>query len=258
MNDPDVVPEKLKSPISYKILLLIFAFGIGIYFVINTLGEENSSNLIFVLSVALAAAVSAASLTVSKRYWSTQVFGRSYLALGLGYASYAIAEVIYYTLDIILEVEAYPSVADIFFFMLYPLALIHLILNVKFFVHKFSSKQLLILGIIPIVFVISYGVISFQELEEANFDFYYGIIFIIGASLILSFAVVGATIFKQGLLGVAWLLLVVGILLNAIADVWYYVLEIFGEYFNAHPVTVVWYVSNLMMIYALYKHQKVI
>ena len=97
-----------------------------------------------------------------------------------------------------------------------------------------------------------------SALEEANFDFYYGIIFIIGASLILSFAVVGATIFKQGLLGIAWLLLVVGILLNAIADVWYYVLEIFGEYFNAHPVTVVWYVSNLMMIYALYKHQKVI
>ena len=258
MNDPDVVPEKLKSPISYKILLLILAFGIGIYVIINTLGEENSSNLIFILSVSLAASVSAASLTVSKRYWSTQVFGRSYLALGLGYASYAIAEVIYYTLDIILEVEAYPSVADIFFFMLYPLALIHLILNVKFFIHKFSTKQLFILGIIPIIFVTTYGVISFQELEEANFDFYYGIIFIIGASLILSFAVVGATIFKQGLLGVAWLLLVIGILLNAIADVWYYNLELFGAYYNEHPVTVLWYVSNLIMIYALYKHQKVI
>ncbi len=99
---------------------------------------------------------------------------------------------------------------------------------------------------------------SFLELDEPNFDYFYGIIFIAGASTTLGFAILGAKIFRQGAIGVAWLLLVIGILINAIGDVWYYHLEIFGEYFDAHPVTVIWYVSNLLMIYALYKHQKVL
>jgi len=45
-------------------------------------------------------------------------------------------------------------------------------------------------------------------------------------------------------------------MINTAGDVWYYHLEIFGEYFDAHPVTVAWFVANMIMIYALYKHIK--
>ena len=93
---------------------------------------------------------------------------------------------------------------------------------------------------------------------ELNFDFYYGFIFVTGASLTLSFTIVGAVIFRQGVLGIIWLLLVLGLMINAAGDIWYYHLEIFGSYYDAHPVTVVWYVSNLFIIYALYKHLKTV
>ena len=176
----------------------------------------------------------------------------------MGFLSYAIAEVLYYTFDLILGIEPYPSIADVFFFLLYPFALGHLLLNIKFFNTKVSSIQKIWLAAIPISFIVIYSFMSFLELDEPNFDYYYGIIFIAGSSTTLGFAILGAKIFQQGAIGVAWLLLVIGILINAIGDVWYYHLEIFGEYFDAHPVTVIWYVSNLLMIYALYKHQKVL
>ena len=91
---------------------------------------------------------------------------------------------------------------------------------------------------------------------ELNFDFYYGLIFVAGASTTLSFTIIGALTFREGVLGPIWFLLVIGLMINAAGDVWYYHLEIFGEYFDAHPVTVVWFVANLFMIYALYKHIK--
>lgn len=258
MAEPDVVPEKLKNPLNYKILILIFAIGAGIYFVIQNLSEDDAGSLIFILSVVIALSVSVYSFIVSKRYWGTAIFGKSYFALGLAYLSYALGEVLYYTFDLILGIDPYPSVADIFFFGLYPLTLIHLILNIRFFSAKLSTISKIWLPSIPIIFFVVYGAISFAEFEEANFDFYFGMIFVAATSIVLTTAILGASLFRQGLIGAAWLLLVVGILINALADLWYLELEIFGEYYDAHPVTVIWYVSNMLMIYALYKHQKVI
>lgn len=257
-DKPEVVPDKLENPIDYKIIILIFAAGVGIYFTINNLSEDDAGTLIFILSVGIAATVSIVSFIVSRRYWQTQVFGKAYFSLGVAFLSYAVAEILYYTFELILGIPGYPSVADIFFFALYPFALGHLIINIKFFITKFSLRSKLLIAVIPLVFVVTYAFASLAELEEPNFDFYYGIIFILGASTTLSFATFGVTVFRKGVLGVAWFLLVIGILINAIGDVWYYYLEIFGAYYDAHPVTVVWYVSNLMMIYALYKHQKII
>lgn len=258
MTQPDVVPEKIKNPISIRIILLILGVGVVIYAFLNILDEDTVGNLAFVLSVVIASAVAVSCFVVSKRYWGTAVFGKSYLALGLAYFSYALAEVLYYTFDLILGIEPYPSVADIFFFGLYPLTMIHLILNIRFFHAKLSKPSKIWLPLIPIVFLIVYGYISYTEFEEANFDFYYGMIFVAGSSITLSIALLGASVFRQGVLGIPWLLLVIGILMNAIGDLWYYHMEVFGEYYDAHPVTVVWYVSNLVMIYALYKHQKIL
>jgi hypothetical protein len=47
----------------------------------------------------------------------------------------------------------------------------------------------------------------------------------------------GAQIFRQTQLGVAWGLLLVGITLNTIADVPYYFIEINGAYERPHPIT---------------------
>ena len=258
MSEPDVVPDKLKNPISYAVIGIILAAGVGIYITLNILSEDIAGSMVFGLSVGIASAVAISSFIIAKRYWGTTIFGRSYLSLGLGFLSYAIAEVLYYTFDLILGIEPYPSIADVFFFLLYPFALGHLLLNIKFFNTKVTSIQKIWLAAIPISFIVIYSFMSFLELDEPNFDYYYGIIFIAGSSTTLGFAILGAKIFRQGAIGVAWLLLVIGILINAIGDVWYYHLEIFGEYFDAHPVTVIWYVSNLLMIYALYKHQKVL
>ncbi len=52
--------------------------------------------------------------------------------------------------------------------------------------------------------------------------------------MVLSYAILGASIFRKGVLGVAWLLLVVGILVSTVGDFWYYYLEVFEEYSDLH------------------------
>jgi hypothetical protein len=241
----------------YVIIGILILGGI-IHGVLILVPEDDVGVIAFGLSVLLAGVVAIFAFTVSKQN-DTGVLKKAYLSLGLGFTSYFIAEVLYYLFDLVLGLEAYPSLADIFFFALYPLTLGHLLLNIQFFNPGYTTFQKIWLPLIPAIALVAYVVMSLSLHDaELNFDFYYGFIFVAGASVTLSFTVLGATIFKQGTLGTVWLLLVIGLMLNAAGDVWYYQLEIFGEYFDAHPVTVVWYVANLFMIYALFKHLKTV
>ena len=206
-------------------------------------------SLISTLSVALTAFV------VAKRYKGSVVFGKAYFALGIANFSLFLAEVVY-TVYGFLELDPYPSIADIFFFSLYPFALIHLILNIRFFTPKFSALTKSWLFLFPASMIAVYTFFSLRVFEEPDFDFYYGIIFVSGSSVTMAFAVLGAKIFRKGTLGVAWLLLVLGILANTIGDVWYYYLETVGDYDLGHVVNLFWYVSYWFIVYALYKHKK--
>ncbi len=257
MDTPETVPEKISNPINPTIIVGILFLGVGIFIVMNLVSEEDADTIASIFSVALAGFVAILAFIVSKQN-ETGILAKSYFSLGLGFTSYVIAELLYYSL-VNVGIEAYPSIADVFFFAVYPFILIHILLNIRFFNSGFSKFQKTYVLVIPIIALAIYIMMSANVPDvELGFDFYYGVIFVIGASLTFSLSIVGAVIFKEGALGVVWFLLVIGLMINAAGDVWYYHLEIFGEYYDAHPVTVVWFVANLFIIYALVKHLKII
>jgi len=256
---PEVVPDKIKSSFDYKafvgIAILVISFHVGINYII-TGDDADTAVSIFSMFVPLSLAI--IGFSVVKKYKGTQVFGRAYLALSFGYLSIFFAEVTYAVYDIVYDIEPYPSIADVFFFMLYPLLLVYLFMNIKFFAPKLGVKSKLWIILMPIVVLVGYSILSTTEGEISvfEFDFYYGIVFVYAATLTLAVAVVGASIFKQGAIGKAWLILVIGILLNNLGDLWYYNLELFGEYDLIHPVNMFWYSGYLVVIYALIKHKR--
>ena len=261
---PDVVPDSLKNPINYKILVLIFSSVLifqSILFFIPESESEKYEFIISIISFVNPLATSIASFVIWRRYSGTLVFGKSYLFLGIAYFMVFAAEITYLIYDLVLYIDPYPSIADVFFFALYPFTLIHLILNIKFFKSEIIQKERKLLFIVPIFIIIAYVLSSMLSTsgkfeEFVSFDFFYGLIFTIGSAIILTFAILGAKIFKSGALGTVWFLLVIGILVNTIGDVWYYHLEIFGQYNLMHPVNIFWYSSYWLMVYALYRHKK--
>ena len=96
------------------------------------------------------------------------------------------------------------------------------------------------------------------EYEWENFDVSYGLIFVIGAAIVLAFAGIGASVFRNSILGKVWLLLAVGIFLSTVADVWYAYSEIFETFDASHPMNTVWVASFMLIGYALYKHKKIV
>jgi len=261
MTRPDVVPSKITSPLNYRILggiiIAVVSFHIFINYVVK---PDDSGVIISIISFINPLVVSIAGFVVAYRYRDSKIFGKAYLTIALAYFSIFLGEIIYLGYDIFLGIDPYPSIADLFFFVQYPLLLIHLVLNTRFFTPSFGKIAKTWLVALPLFLLLTYSGLSFIAMDGIilDFDFYYGAIFVTASAATLAFAVLGASIFREGVLGKAWLLLVFGILFNTIGDTWYYYLELFGQYDLQHIVNLFWYAGYWIVIYALYKHNKTI
>ena len=229
------VPAKLVNSINYKVLLLILGLVLGFQFYIMSIPETDADMATTVVSIVNPGIAAFASFWVARKYRESKVFGKSYLSLGLGLAMTVIGEFTYLYYQFVLDIEPYPSIADVFFFAMYPFLFYHLAKNIKFFKPKLGIATKIMIIVIPISIISVYSFLSYSESGEANFDYYYGFIFVTSSSIVLSAGILGARIFRQGVLGVAWLLLAIGIILTTVGDVWYYYLEVYNQYTINHP-----------------------
>ena len=278
MKDPgaEVVPEKLGSPINFKIIGVIAGIVLGFHFLVNNLAESDASlstsdALVSGFSLIIPISVSIFAFATSKRYSGALVYSKAYVMLGVAFLFMFFAELTYVLYEQVLDLDPYPSIADVFFFVFYPLIIAYLIINLKFFAPKISKSGLALIIGMPIIATLTYVyfIIApyaddtaltgglFEIIEDfGSFDFYYGIIFIAAASITLGLAIHTAKIFRGGLIGTAWLILVLGIILNLIGDTWYYYSEVTTGYSLTDPVNLCWYSAYLLILYALYKHKK--
>lgn len=258
-DKPDVVPEKLQSSIDPKILLLIL--GIVVTFQIYLYGAypnpDDASKLVDVISIINPLIASVVAFIVAKKYWGSKIFGKAYLVLAIGLTMNFLGETVYGIYDT-LGYDTNFGPMDILFYAFYPLVLTHLVLNIRFFKPKISLFTKIWVVAIPAAIISVYSILSFEKQGEANFTFYTGLIYVVMSSIILSGTLLGARVFKQGVLGKAWLVLLIGIILQTSGDVWYGYLDTFDQYTLTHPMNLLYYASYMVITYALYKHQKII
>lgn len=257
MNNRKLLSD-VRFSINPKIIGLIFLLVIG-FQILLYLGPDIDGFLVTDLfNLFGPLIVSVAGIFVSIKYGFSNIFGKSYFALGLAMLFLFMGEATYIYYENVLKEDPYPSFADGFYFMMYPLLMFHLQKNIRFFSDKPSTRAKILLAAVPVIITSSYVFFSLDGIEEGIFDFAYGLVFVIASSITASLAVYGGIVFRQNVLGTTWILLAVGIFLTTVADVWYYHFEIFGMYDYTHPINSIWIASYCFMTYALFKHLKAV
>ncbi|MEM3063958.1 MAG: histidine kinase [Candidatus Nitrosotenuis sp.] len=255
--EPTTVPDKLANKINFKIIILIVTLCVVFQLSLFLFDDESiREQAVYTVSIINPLAAAISSFIIAHRYKATKTFGKAYLALACGYLCSTIAEILYFVYEYLLNIDAYPSLADVFFFALYLFVLFHLIIYIRFFKPRISLKEFLWMTAISVTIASIYITLTVGMLQVSTFYFYYGLMFVLLPAIVLPFAILGAKVFKSGTVGTEWLILVIAIMTLTIGDVWYYHIEIFNGYSLFHPVNIFWYAGYWTIVYAMYKHQK--
>jgi hypothetical protein len=259
--------SKKSYGINYKVIGIIVALTIvdliyGLYYFEATHFEIKDGYY-----MAGIACVGIFGIMVAKKYHGSEMLGKAYLFLGLGFLAWFVADLGYYYQQFVLEIDPWPSPFDIGFHASYIFAILHLALNTRYFRPKWSKEMKAVIIIIPIIAVGSFTIIGIDAWgpyvdgdeytqDDFVFDLVYSNTFIIGISLTLAFAIVGASVFRHSVLKETWLLLAIGIFLWVATDSIYFYLETIEEFTHNHPINSGWTAAFMVIIYALYKHTK--
>lgn len=258
MADSTHKKQNIDTRLNYVALVIIgvisAGFQISLHLGIDDPEKFDIADVIYT-SGSLACAI--AAFLVSKRYSKTEIFGKAYFFLGLGFSLWFVGDLTYFYYSYVLEIDPYPSLADVFYFALYIPMIVHLIINTRYFKRKLNTSQKVMLIFLPVLIVGVFSYMNFLQIGDANFDYYYGLIFVAASSVTVSFAVIGASVFRHSILGVVWLLLAIGIAMVTLSDVWYYYTETFGVWDITHPTTTLYVTSYMVIVYALYRHQRI-
>ena len=260
MSGTDTI-TKIPTSINYKVIAIIAALSVvdivyNLYFFDGSYFDIKDG--IYLTGIA---GCGIASVLVARKYHGSKMLGRAYLFLGLGFFCWFIGDVGYYYQEYVLEIDPWPSPFDVGFIASYVFAILHLGLNTKYFKPKWSKEMKSVIIIVPIIAVSIFTYTAYNlwgEYDELVFDIVYSNLFVIGASLMLGLVIVGVSVFRASVLKATWLLLLVGILFWTVADSAYYYLETIEAYAHNSPIKTLWMTSFMLIIYALYKHHKVL
>lgn len=259
LKEDEVVPEKLPSVINYKIIIsLVVLSAVFHYSVIYLLDESSSDFITSVAPVVSTIVVAVVSFNVAYRYrgsaWT--VFFKSYIFLGIGFVTLVLGEITYGVYDLVFNIDAYPSIADVFYGLFHIFTILHLVVNVRNFATNVSAYKKIISILIAVGIIAGYVLLTISTTDELGFDFQYGLIFVTLNAVVMGLAVFGVLIFERSVLGKIWLALLVGIALMTSGDIWYYYLELIEGFDLSHPVNFIWYAGYWIMIYSLRSHKK--
>ena len=179
------------------------------------------------------------------------------MVLAVGMLCNAFAERIYYFLDQQGQVPS-PSIADWVWLAFYPLTFYYLAKNISFFKPKIGLPTKVIVALIPIVITGAYTVLEYGQDSSMGVTFFLGLAYVMGSSVTMSAAILGVLIFRQGTLGIPWLILALGLVFTTLGDNWYSYVDLYDQYTYSHPLNLLWYGGYLVIAYALYKHKKVL
>ena len=250
---------KQLNKIDYGIFAVIFV-SVILFAVFNPLVESDPNMIDFfeILEPVEYGIVGILAVTYARRFnWKVEIFSKSYLALGLGYLVIVPGMAAYYYFELYHPQEShFVTLAGILFTLFNPFVIYHLAANCHYFKRNFNMIEKTSLFLFPVIVVFFYSYLIFEINGTMDAESLASFPDLLLNPVAIIFAIIGIKTFKNSFLGISWMFIAVGVLLIEIADFGYVYLELFDLYTRDHPIQNLFHISNMLIIYGLYKHFK--
>lgn len=247
--------EKLQS----QKYLLISLVATGLAFLIaESIGKETAdlfTNLIF---VPVPASVMILSGILIKRNGLTGSHGKAWIIFTIFSVLWFVAEQVWLVNELVYKEKPFPSSADFFYLLGYPFYIIFSLLYLHPFKNIISKKMIVITSMIAVAVLVPNLYMTLDNnSDESEFAIILGAIYPIADAIVLIPSMIGVTLFFRGKVNFLWSLLLIGMLVEVVADTAFQYFSLDDSYYTGHPVDILFLWSYLLFSFGLYDHIKI-
>ncbi len=176
-----------KGAVSIKAVIIITVIVIGYQLYISSEYVSDDEMSFADFSYGLSSlVVGIVALFVAKRYKGSPVFGKTYLALGIGFVLLFVGDLVYNYYLLVLDEDPYPSLADIFFIAFYAFAGYHILRNVKYFKKDLSWGSKIGVVVIAGIMIGGFGFFTIETLEDDPTVYYMSMAYVVSSAILLA------------------------------------------------------------------------
>lgn len=167
-----------------------------------------------------------------------------------------VAEQLWNVYELIIDIDPYPSAADVFWIMGYPLYFGFLVFYLKPFRQMISKKMVITASLMSLVLVIPSFYLSYNYEDRGDIDFLLGLTYPVLDSIVFAPALMGVSLFFKGQVNFLWTLMCLAILSIVAADTAFLFITSFSEYDSGDPVEILFHWGYILFAFGIYDHYK--
>ncbi|RDJ31577.1 MAG: hypothetical protein DWQ18_01590 [Crenarchaeota archaeon] len=212
-------------------------------------------NIVYVPVVLLLVTVSAFTLI---KLGHDGMHGIAWISLLIASLLWLVAEVVWIFYELVLQVDPFPSLADVFYSLGYPFLFVFMLAYISP-VRKGITKRSLSIAISISAVILFFGL--YQTIDSSiylnSLDTFYAILYPILDSILIVPAILGISLFFSGRVNFMWTMVCFGILSLFIADTIFMYSQMDDTYYTGHPIEILFYFSYVLIAFGVYDQVRI-
>jgi len=214
-----------------------------------------STNWIF---LPIPAAMLVLSIILAKKHGITGNHGKAWIIFAVFSACWFIAEQVWLVEELFYHQKPFPSEADFFYIAGYPAYFVFAILYLKPFQSVITKKLIVSASLVAVAVLIPnmYWTLENHSGED-QFSVILGASYPMADAIVLVPAIIGIRLFFGSKANFLWSLMLVGILVEVVADTGFQYFSFDNSYYTGHPVDILFLWSYILFSFGVYDNIKV-
>lgn len=198
------------------------------------------------------------SIISSKRHGITGSHGKAWISFTIFSAMWFIAETVWMILELFYNQKPFPSLADAFYLAGYPAYFVFAILYIKPFKDGITKKMIAVSLLVAAAVLVPNLYMAFDNSSgEDQLSIILGAIYPVADAIVLVPALIGVMLFFGGRVNFLWSLMLLGVIVEVIADTGFQYFSLDNSIYTGHPIDILFLWSYVLFSFGVYDHIKI-
>lgn len=221
----------------------------------NLVSQEFASLAGNLAYVPIAGSFLVLALLATSRFGLGGTHGIAWFSFAGFAVSWFVAEMLWAHQELVLQADAFPSMADVFYLVGYPFLLMFFVSYLQPVRAGITRKIFAISCMISVGVLIPSLYLVLRNAENpGDLETMLGAVYPVFDSMVIIPAILGVVLFFKGQVNLMWTLICLGILLVFVADTAFLLGQIDESYYTGSPIEVLFYLNYVLLSFGVNSH----